>query len=783
MPKVSVIIPFKSGEFFLIDCLESLKAQTFTDYEVLLVLDGYSGNINNTIDKFKDDMTIRVLSTDASGSRSNRSAGVAAARNVGIENAGGEFIYFLDADDYIFEDAIAVLLEAAEETNEDMVYGKFHYTYFKRDIFLPVYIEKREAMIAANEAAAEEQGANDGDPDTDSEEEGDDDEGDDDDEEDITELTEEELALREYKRRFNARRKAIRRLITRKKRFRNVSVLHKLFRKSKLDELGLRFDESMTYYCDFPFMAEFLDHEVNVRKRYHAHYIKRKHQDPINNPALSQLQDERRFEQMMEMFNGVIDEIDPEATVRRAVDHQIVLYFTGYFIKKLKRSENDCWREERFDAMRELALRISHANIRREKFWRRRMIRALRNGQQDKCVKLITRRLGWKKFKKLIRGKNVLNKFLYRRKYLKMPISQNTIVFESFLGKNYSDSPKYIYEYLAKNYSDRFNFVWVLDNKTKLPYGGVKVKRFSCKYMQYMATAKYFVFNMRQPTWFKKRKDMVFLETWHGTPLKKLVFDLDEVYSASPLYKKEVYKQSREWDYLIAANEFSSRVFKSCFMFDNPMLEYGYPRNDLLHSPDRDRIAEELREKLNIPKYKKTILYAPTWRDDEYYGKGQYKFELKLDLEAMRKELGDEYVILLRTHYFIADALDLTGMEGFAFNFSKYDDITDLYLISDIIITDYSSVFFDYANLKRPMLFYTYDLEKYRDVLRGFYIDIEEELPGPLLFTTKEVIDAVKDIDSVKAKYADKYAVFYERYCGWEDGHAAENVARKVFGL
>ncbi|MCR5324648.1 MAG: bifunctional glycosyltransferase family 2 protein/CDP-glycerol:glycerophosphate glycerophosphotransferase [Lachnospiraceae bacterium] len=800
MPKVSVIIPFKSGEFFLIDCLESLKAQTFTDYEVLLVLDGYSGNINNTIDKYKNDMTIRVLSTSQGGNGGHdhhtgteqsgdgtHHTGVAAARNVGIENAEGEFVYFLDADDYIFEDAIQVLLEAAEETNEDMVYGKFHYTYYKRDIFLPIYIEKREAMIAANEAAAEEQSGNDGNSGSDADSDEDDDEGDDegDDEEELDEkeYTEEELALREYRRRFKARRKAVRRLITRKKRFRNVSVLHKLFRKSKLDELGLRFDESMTYYCDFPFMAEFLDHEVNVRKRYHAHYIKRKHQDPINNPALSQLQDERRFEQMMAMFNGVIDEIDPLATVRRAVDHQIIIYFTNYFVKKLKRSENECWREERFDAMRELALRISTTNIRREKFWRRRMVKALRNGQQDKCVKLITRRLGWKKFKKMLRGKNVLNKFLYRRKYLKMPISENTIVFESFLGKNYSDSPKYIYEYLAKNYPDKFNYVWVLDNDTKLPYGGTKVKRFSRRYMKYMATAKYFVFNMRQPTWYKKRKGMVFLETWHGTPLKKLVFDLDEVYSASPLYKKEVYKQSREWDYLIAANEFSSRVFKSCFMFDNPMLEYGYPRNDLLHSPDRDKIAEELREKLGIPKYKKTILYAPTWRDDEYYGKGKYKFELKLDLEAMRKELSDEYVVLLRTHYFIADALDLTGLEGFAFNFSKYNDITDLYLISDIIITDYSSVFFDYSNLKRPMLFYTYDLEKYRDVLRGFYIDIEEELPGPLLFTTEEVIDAIKNIDAVNAKYADKYAVFYERYCGWEDGHAAENVAKKVFGL
>lgn len=265
--------------------------------------------------------------------------------------------------------------------------------------------------------------------------------------------------------------------------------------------------------------------------------------------------------------------------------------------------------------------------------------------------------------------------------------------------------------------------------------------------------------------------------------LKRLVFDLEDINSATPKYKKITYKQSRSWDYLIAANKYSSDIFKRCFIYDKIMLETGYPRNDILHWDNKEEIANELRDRLGIPKDKKTILYAPTWRDDEYYTKGQYKFSLKLDLQLMREELGDEYVILLRTHYFIADSIDITGLEDFAFNFSKYDDISELYLISDYLITDYSSVFFDYANLKRPMLFYTYDLEKYRDVLRGFYIDIEEELPGPLLFTTEEIINAIKNIDDITEKYKDKYDVFYEKFCAWEDGQASRKVANAVFGL
>ena len=147
----------------------------------------------------------------------------------------------------------------------------------------------------------------------------------------------------------------------------------------------------------------------------------------------------------------------------------------------------------------------------------------------------------------------------------------------------------------------------------------------------------------------------------------------------------------------------------------------------------------------------------------------------------MREELGQEYMVLLRTHYFIADSIDVTGMEDFVVNVSKYSDIADLYLISDICITDYSSVFFDYANLRRPILFFTYDLEKYRDVLRGFYISIEDDVPGPLLFTNEEIVDAVKNIDKIEEQYRDKYDQFYERFCSFDDGHAAERIVERVF--
>ena len=510
---------------------------------------------------------------------------------------------------------------------------------------------------------------------------------------------------------------------------------------------------------------------------------KRKHNDPINTPALSQIKDETKFDEFINVYKYAISLVDKESRIRYYLDSKMIKYYSNFFAKKIRRSKNDFWRDERFDQMSILMQDVRDDLLKNMSHYQRKMVKLARNHDLQQTQKVIAKHLAKNKMKKILKNKNEINKYLYRHKYINEPVEENWVMFETFMGKSYADSPKYIYEYLAKNYPGKYKFIWVLnDPKEKLPYEGIIVKRFTKKYAYYLAKSKYFVFNIRQPLWFRKREGQVFLETWHGTPLKRLAFDQEEVTAASPTYKSQFYRQKQEWDYLIAANKFSSDIFKSCFMYTNgTMLEIGYPRNDLLYAPNKDQIALDLKKKLHIPLDKKTILYAPTWRDDEYYGKGQYKFKLKLDLEMMKEELGDEYVILLRTHHYIADALDVTGVEDFAYNLSKYDDITEIYLISDICITDYSSVFFDYANLKRPMLFYTYDIDKYRDVLRGFYIDMEKELPGPLVYSTKEVIDQIKHLDEMNQKYAQRYEVFYDKFCSIDDGNASQRAVEAVF--
>lgn len=772
--KISVIVPFHRGADYLRDCLDSLQEQSYSNIEVLIVSDHAPTEELKIVDDYISRLDIKMYHTD-------NKTGVAAARNLGLEKASGDYIYFIDSDDYLYNDTLETLMLTLEEENYDIVYGKKIRTWFHREVYLARKREKEsddnEEEEEDNEKESGELNADDGVEDSKDDEK---EEGEEDNDNSPGEEEEVKRHLLKTPRLLSAD-EAYRILVSKRKGVRNLSILNILIKRSFIEENNIRFFEDLVYFSDCPFLIEVLSKAESFRKCLSAIYIKRNHNDPINLPSLAQIKDPNRFREFIDNYYRTTNKLDIKYELKKRFDKKYINYYTNTFATKMKRSNNMVWKEEYFEKMSNIIRGMDKELLRSYKGYKRRAIKALVKKDVKKSLLIIKAHLGYKKFKKILKNKRTLGKSLYIHLFMKRPIKDNWIIFESFLGKNYSDSPKYIYQHLAKNNSGKYKFIWIINKKTRIPYKHATVQRFSIRYFYYMARSKYFVFNSRQPLWIIKREGTVFLQTWHGTPLKKLVFDIDDISSASPKYKQQVYKQSRVWDYLIAPNAFSSETFRRCFMYANEMLETGYPRNDILHAPDKKEIAEKIKDRIGIPREKKTILYAPTWRDDEYYGRGQYKFELHLNLDKMRQELGEEYIILLRTHYFIADSLDVSALEGFAYNVSKYDDISELYLVSDILITDYSSVFFDFANLKRPMLFYTYDLEKYRDILRGFYLDIEKEVPGPLLFTTEEVIDAINNIESIRNRYEQTYKVFYQRFCQWEDGHASEKVVKSVF--
>ena len=367
-----------------------------------------------------------------------------------------------------------------------------------------------------------------------------------------------------------------------------------------------------------------------------------------------------------------------------------------------------------------------------------------------------------------------------------LPINKKLVVFESFLGKQFSDNPRAIYEYL-QNQQNSYNLYWSVDKKYIHNFQNKNIKyisRFSIKWLFLMPRARFWVTNSRMPVWLPKSKNTIYLQTWHGTPLKRLAVDMEEVHipgTTAENYKKNFIKEAKNWDYLISPNAYSTEIFRRAFQFDKEIIESGYPRNDFICNFSSTENISKIANDFEIPLNKKVILYAPTWRDNQFYSKGKYRFNLNMNFDLMREKLGEDYVILLRLHYLISENLDLTPYEGFVYDFSNHEDIRELYLLADILITDYSSVFFDYSNLKRPMIFYVYDVEEYRDNLRGFYFDFEQEAPGPLVKTTEEVIQAVKEIEANDFQVFEKFDVFYNRFCYLESGNSTRRVVEKIF--
>lgn len=363
-----------------------------------------------------------------------------------------------------------------------------------------------------------------------------------------------------------------------------------------------------------------------------------------------------------------------------------------------------------------------------------------------------------------------------------LPVDKKLILFESGIGKQYADSPKFIYEKIIKS-GLKYKFVWVNNSNIRFEDNNtIKIKRLSPKYYYYLARAKYWVNNQNFPTYIKKRPQTIYLQTWHGTPLKKMLYDMKEVHGRSDDYIERVGKAIKNWDYLISPSPYATKAFKSAFRYKNEVLEVGYPRNDIFYKEDRRKLAQKVRNKLHLKQNKKIILYAPTFRDNQTLRKNKFYFDINMDLNLMKESLGKDYVLLLRMHVVISNQIEIDEtLQDFVYNVSDYPDIQELLLIADILITDYSSVMFDFANTGKPMLFYTYDLENYRDQIRGFYMDLEEEAPGPLVNNTNEIINSIKNIDRIKEDYQNKYNAFKQKYCPLDDGFASQRVVDFLF--
>ncbi len=338
---------------------------------------------------------------------------------------------------------------------------------------------------------------------------------------------------------------------------------------------------------------------------------------------------------------------------------------------------------------------------------------------------------------------------------------ENAAYFESFYGRTVACNPLAIDRELARMHPEIRRYWSVADGSVAIPEGAVRIVEGSAEWWRVRAEARVYVINDWLRWTHRPRRHQHVLQTWHGTMLKRLALDRPDV---TPRRRFATVRQSRRWNALLAQNHYSASIFRTSYAFRGPIWETGYPRNDAFADPAR---AAAIRTILGIGVDVRVVLYAPTWRDD--------RDELVdyLDLAAFAGDLPPEHVLLVRGHSrTLAYGGDVHADR--LLDVTSYPDVADLMLIADVLITDYSSVMFDFASADKPMLFFTPDLAHYQDVLRGFYFDLVADAPGPVVESRDDLLDAIRTLDATGDAFTVRRSAWRERFAPSDDGLAGQ---------
>ncbi|HEY2271421.1 MAG TPA: CDP-glycerol glycerophosphotransferase family protein [Jatrophihabitantaceae bacterium] len=351
--------------------------------------------------------------------------------------------------------------------------------------------------------------------------------------------------------------------------------------------------------------------------------------------------------------------------------------------------------------------------------------------------------------------------------YLRPHRREHAVWFESFYGRTAADNPLGIDRALARIRPEVRRYWSVADCSVAVPDGSVRVVEGSAEWWRSRADARVLVANDWLRWLFRPRRGQHVLQTWHGTMLKALGLDRPDM---SARRRFAIKRQGWRWNALLAQNYYSERIFRSSYGYRGPIWEDGYPRNDVFTDMDR---APQVRRAVGVPADARVVLYAPTWRDD------RNEMVDYVDLVRFADELPDDTVFLVRGHSrTLAFGRDLRAER--LVDVTTYPDAADLMLIADVLVTDYSSVMFDFAATNKPLIFFTPDLTHYEDELRGFYFDLIAEAPGPVTTTREELLDAIRTAEADAEKFAARRALWHEKFAPHDDGRAGERVVRRM---
>lgn len=721
MPQFSVIVPTRNVQAYIRTCLDSILAQTMDDFEVIVIDDASTDDTLQIARGFEQrDDRVEVIALDV------QLDGPGLLRNRALERSSGAWIVFVDSDDWIEPEMLETLATTVDRDDADLVVYDYDRVYWwgKRQRNAAGYI--------------------------------------------IQDLADRVVTAADHTQLFDLMPVA----------------WNKAYRREFIDHVGIDFPRGI--YEDQPWSYGLLAHahKISVLDAVLYHYRQRRTGNLLRTESSAHFDVLEQWDRTMAAVASSPD-ADVLSTVvfDRMFDHALFVYGRGS--GRLPRDE----RQRFFQAMSETYRRHVPSEVHEHpkispvrswlvannEFWAYEALKRTNLLQRQFRSQFRRRRRAIARWKS--RRKRAAVLWTYRNVFCRLPIDENAAVYAAYWNKQYACNPRAIYE-AALRVAPEVRGMWSVAPKSapSFPADVPMLLTGTWRWCRAMATSKYFINNVNFPDEIVKRPGQIHLQTQHGTPLKRMGVDMmDFPVTAGNQSFRGLLRRSDRWDYCLSSNRFSTEVWPRAYPCQFEVLNSGYPRNDILVDAP-EGVAERVRSEYAIDPGKKVILYAPTLRD---YKKS---FSFPFDVTRLEQALHGEYVVLVRVHYLIGSnrALREATESGFLIDVSDYPGVEELYLASDILITDYSSVMFDFANLGRPIVIYADDWETYL-LTRGTYFDLLAEPPGPVARNEDDLMRILQE-----KRYADEgsqrlLSDFRSRFCEFDDGRAAERVASFLF--
>ncbi|RAY14227.1 CDP-glycerol:glycerophosphate glycerophosphotransferase [Actinomadura craniellae] len=719
---LSVIVPVHKVQGYVRQCLESILDPECPNLEVIAVNDCSPDGCGQILDEFAErDPRVRVRHLE-------QNVGLGEARNIGLDMATGEYVWFFDSDDYATEGAVRSIFHRLAETRPDVLIFDYARGYWHGKVQRSVINDLFREPPAPDVFTLDE-------------------------------------------------RPSVLQLM--------MTAWNKAIRREFLLDLNLRF--SGGYYEDINVTYPILMAADRLSLLDRVCYVYRQRR----RGAITKTAGAKHFDafRQYERIFAFMDAQGPKADKFRPLMFDRTIWHLMVILNSRDRLHPDDKR--RFFAgladiyhqyrpaghamPEDKSLATKYRLIEKNDY---RTYRTLKSVGETRARARTRARKVKKRTRSALSLGNGKAKGLYYRAQRRLPIDENLAVYAAYWYRGYACNPAAIYE-RARELAPQIRGVWVVkpDAVKSLPPGVEHVVAGSPEYLRLIARAKYFVNNVNYPDDLVKRPGQVHVMTQHGTPLKKMGLDqMDFPVGANNMDFRALITRSDRWNFLLSSNPLSTEAWDRGFPCRYEMLETGYPRNDrLVTATAEDRLR--LRAELGVPEGKKAILYAPTHRD---YQRG---YSPMFDIGRFMRELGPDYVLLLRAHYFYkAEDYTTTGgrASGEVIDVSGHPSVEDLAIASDALLTDYSSIMFDYANLDRPIVIYANDWDTYRRT-RGVNFDLMATPPGVVARTEDELVDTFRAGTAWDDPAAKARADFRARFCPWDDGHAAERAVRRIF--